>query len=130
MNTNTGQFVTRRGGGAASVEEGINRLFGTAGFRHCSKNTRDVDSRAHFFLGIMAPSGYRGMFYLPLRYAAPLFRTSKQFYLPRTFFFFFNKDWQIYSEGAHFQEAKGEGGRGGSSPPPFLSSSSSFSLRG
>lgn len=27
------------------------------------------------------------------------------------------KNWQIYSEGAHFQEAKGEGGRGELSSP-------------
>lgn len=30
------------------------------------------------------------------------------------------KNWQIYSEGAHFQEAKGEGGRGEISPFPFF----------
>lgn len=34
--------------------------------------------------------------------------------------FVFIKNWQIYSVGAHFQEAKGEGGRGEvSSPFPF-----------
>lgn len=33
------------------------------------------------------------------------------------------KNWQIYSEGAHFQEAKGEGGRGELSSPCLSSSS-------